>query len=152
MNRRYFLPVLWSVAGAASQAEQTNDPWPEDKLLQPAALSGMLRKGERPVIIAAGFPVLYRSKHISGARLTGPAGKPEGISQLKEAVAKLPKNTQIVVYCGCCPMAQCPNIRPAYRTLSQLGYTNVYVLDLPVNFHTDWEEKGYPVESSLPPR
>jgi hypothetical protein len=49
-------------------------------------------------------------------------------------------------------MTKCPNVRPAYSTLKESGYTNVSVLDLPVNFHSDWEEKGYPVESSMPPR
>lgn len=151
VNRRYFFPVLWSITGGALWAEQTNDPWPKDKLLEPAVLAQMLRKGSHPEIISVVFPVLYRQKHIPGARLAGPASKPEGISELKAAVAKLPKSTQIVIYCGCCPMTQCPNIRPAYSTLRDLGYTNVYVLNLPVNFHTDWAEKGYPVESSLPP-
>jgi rhodanese-related sulfurtransferase len=119
--------------------------------MQPAALAEMLGKGGHSEIIGVVFPVLYRQKHIAGARLAGPTSKPEGIDQLKAAVAKLPKNTQIVIYCGCCPMAQCPNIRPAYTALQELGYNNVYVLNLPANFHTDWEEKGYPVESSLRP-
>jgi len=151
VNRRYFFPVLWSIGGGALWAEQTNDPWPKDKLLESAALAERLRKGSHPEIISVAFPVLYRQKHIPGARLAGPASKPEGIAQLKAAVAKLPKNTQIVIYCGCCPMTQCPNIRPAYSALHELGYTNVYVLNLPVNFHADWDQKGYPVESSLQP-
>ncbi|HSU61366.1 MAG TPA: rhodanese-like domain-containing protein [Bryobacteraceae bacterium] len=152
MNRRDFFPVLCSVAGGVSWAQKAADPWAPNQLLQPAVLAEMLRKGERPVIIAVGFPVLFRQRHIAHSQLAGPASKPEGLTQLKAAVAKLPKNTRIVIYCGCCPMAQCPNIRPAYSTLKELGYTNIHVLDLPVNFHTDWEEKGYPVESSMPPR
>jgi hypothetical protein len=27
----------------------------------------------------------------------------------------------------------------------ELGFTNLRVLDLPTNFHTDWVLKGYPV-------
>ncbi len=150
MNRRQFFPILGSIAAiGASCAEEASGPW---RLFKAAVLAKMLDEREPPVIVCVGFPVLYRQKHIPHAELAGPASKPEGIAQLKESVAKLPKNTQIVIYCGCCPMVQCPNIRPAYRSLKELGYMNVSVLDLPTNFHTDWEGKGYPVESSLPSR
>jgi hypothetical protein len=47
-------------------------------------------------------------------------------------------------------MVQCPNLRPAFSLLTGLGYKKVRVLNLPANFRTDWIEKGYPVESSLP--
>jgi hypothetical protein len=43
-------------------------------------------------------------------------------------------------------MEKCPNLRPAYQALKKLGFTQIRVLDLPTNFHTDWAEKGYPVE------
>jgi hypothetical protein len=110
----------------------------------------MLGAGKQPVIICTGFPVLYRQKHIAHAHLAGPASKPEGIAQLKEAVGTTPRKAEIVIYCGCCPMVQCPNLRPAFSLLRDLGYQNIRVLNLPTNFHTDWADKGYPVESSLP--
>jgi hypothetical protein len=83
--------------------------------------------------------------HIPDAVFAGPANKAEGIADLRKAVGDLPKDTAIVIYCGCCPMKDCPNIRPAYRALRELGFTNLRVLDLPTNFHTDWVLKGYPV-------
>jgi hypothetical protein len=89
--------------------------------------------------------VLYRQKHIPRAILAGPASKAEGIANLHTAVARVPKSDAIVIYCGCCPMKDCPNIRPAYRTLRELGFKNVRVLDLPTNFHADWVLKGYSV-------
>ena len=46
-------------------------------------------------------------------------------------------------------MVRCPNIRPAYRALKELGYTNVRVLDLATNFHDDWSGKGYPSEPAI---
>jgi hypothetical protein len=95
------------------------------------------------------FPVLYRQRHIIHAEYAGPANSAEGIELLKKAAAKLQKNEEIVIYCGCCPMADCPNIRPAYSTLAELGFTHVKVLDLATNFHTDWVAKGYPVEDQL---
>ncbi len=126
------------------------DPWSDSQLMEATALAKMLRAGKQPSIICVGFPVLYRQKHIAHATLAGPASKPEGIAQLKKAVTATPKDSEVVIYCGCCPMVQCPNLRPAFSLLSELGYDKIRVLNLPDNFHTDWAAKGYPVESSLP--
>lgn len=137
-------PLLEQVL-VAQEAPQ--DPWPRDRLMEPATLAGMLRDHTKPpVVISVVFPVLYRQKHIAGAKFAGPTSKPEGISALKRAVSPLSKSTLIVLYCGCCPMVHCPNIRPAFQALSELGYTNVRVLELPNNFRTDWQDKGFPVE------
>jgi hypothetical protein len=43
-------------------------------------------------------------------------------------------------------MSQCPNVRPAYKRLKDLGFTRVRVLILPTNFQTDWAARGYAVE------
>ena len=140
-----FALPLFPLALAAQEAAQ--DPWPHDRLMEPATLAGMLRDpAKAPEVISVVFPVLYRQKHIAGAKFAGPGSKPEGISALKRAVSPLPKSKLIVLYCGCCPMVHCPNIRPAFQTLNDLGYTNVHILDLPSNFRADWMEKGYPVE------
>jgi hypothetical protein len=123
------------------------DPWLKSEVLEPPELVKILKSPDRlPTIICVPFPVLYRAKHIQHAQFAGPASKPEGIKALRELVAHLPKNSDIVIYCGCCPMPQCPNIRPAYRTLKELGFTHVRVLDLPTNLHTDWSAKGFPVD------
>ena len=114
--------------------------------MQPAELVKAIQSGHAPVILSAAFPVLYRGKHIVHAINAGPTSKPEGIEALKQAVASLPKDADIVIYCGCCPMVKCPNIRPAYRTLKELGFTRVRVLSLPTNLHEDWVSKDYPSE------
>jgi len=44
-------------------------------------------------------------------------------------------------------MKNCPNLRPAYRLLKELGFERLGLLDLPTNFRTDWVAKGYPVET-----
>ena len=98
--------------------------------------------------MSVAFPVLYKGKHIVHAINAGPASKPEGIEALKTAVAKLPKDADLAIYCGCCPMLKCPNIRPAYRTLKELGFTHVRVLSLPANLHADWVSKDYPSEGA----
>ena len=79
--------------------------------------------------------------------LTAAPDRDRGIETLKKAVANLSKDADIVVYCGCCPMeTKCPNIRPAYQTLKELGFTHVRVLNIPTNMHDDWYTKNYPTE------
>ena len=141
---------FFSVAAAAGLLlAQTGDadPWTKGDVLAPAKLAEMLKgSGPQPTVISVAFPVLYRQRHIVHAKFAGPGGKPEGIQALKELVASLPKNSEIILYCGCCPMDHCPNIRPAYRVLKEMGFTSVRIVDIPTNFHSDWVEKGYPVE------
>lgn len=99
-----------------------------------------------PLVISVAFPVLYRNKHILHAINAGAASKPEGIAELKQLVAHTPASAQIVIYCGCCPMVKCPNVRPAYRALKDLGFQHVRVLNIPANMHTDWYYRNYPSE------
>lgn len=128
------------------------DPWPKEGLLEPAALAAILGTLEkRPTIISVTFPVLYRARHIRGAELAGPTNKPEGMVALREVVSQLPKSEPLIIYCGCCPMIKCPNIRPAYQALKDLRFTDVQVLNLPTNLHVDWTQKGFPVEPALMP-
>ena len=130
--------------------QQAPDPWAASALLEPAALAAILKspEGKQPHVLCVAFPVLYRAKHIIHASFAGPGSKPEGIEALKKAVAGLDNNADIVLYCGCCPMDKCPNLRPAFRALTELGYTKVRVLNVPTNMNADWSSKGYPTESS----
>lgn len=124
------------------------NPWKDSELMEPRDLSAMLNSTQpRPQIICVAFPVLYRQRHIIHAEFAGPGSKPEGISALKTAAASTPKDKPIVIYCGCCPMVKCPNVRPAYTALKAAGFKNVRVLNIPENFHADWVAKGYPTEA-----
>jgi hypothetical protein len=134
-----------------AQPAASGDPWSSDQLLQPADLAASLKGASPPLVICVGFPVLYRQKHVAKALLAGPASKPEGIERLKGFVAATPRNANVVIYCGCCPMPHCPNLRPAFSLLKNSGFGSVRVLNLPTNFHTDWAAKGYPVESAIAP-
>jgi thiosulfate/3-mercaptopyruvate sulfurtransferase len=119
------------------------DPWTSHDIVTPEALAKDM-KG--PLIIHVGFDVLYRAVHIAGTPYAGPASKPDGIEGLKKVVAGQPRDRDIVIYCGCCPMEKCPNVRPAFAALHALGYMHVRVLSLPENLKTDWTDKGYPVD------
>ncbi len=99
----------------------------------------------KPLIIDIGFDFLYGQGHIPGSIYAGPASNINGLAKLKSALKNVPFNKNIVIYCGCCEWNECPNVRPAYKTLVDLGYKNVKVLYLENNFTRDWERKGYPV-------
>jgi thiosulfate/3-mercaptopyruvate sulfurtransferase len=140
-----FLPLLIAQTPPAG-------PWQAADLMQPSELASRLRAGaaRTPRVFYVGFAVLYRSKHIPGAVFTGPTARQEGLESLRAAVVKLPRNEELVIYCGCCPWSSCPNIRPAFLMLHELGFQRVRVLALPTSFLKDWIEKGYPVEQGHP--
>jgi thiosulfate/3-mercaptopyruvate sulfurtransferase len=132
-------------AVALGFGQEVANPWPDSALLQPADLAKTLRSSDKkPVVICVAFPVLYRSKHIAGAIYAGPGNTPAGIETLRKAVADLPKDSDVVLYCGCCPMKKCPNIRPSYALLKEMGFARVRVLSIPENMPTDWYGKNYP--------
>ena len=139
--------TLGALSLALCFSQDALDPWPKDDLLEPAALAKEVQSTKPPRVLCVAFPVLYRSKHILHAVDAGPGSTPEGLEALKKAAAAMPKTADIVIYCGCCPMVKCPNIRPAYRTLREMGFTHVRVLNVPTNMHADWYSKDYPTES-----
>lgn len=148
-------PALWIpiraavlLAAVLGFSQGVANPWPEAAILQPADLAKTLTaSGKKPLVISVAFPVLYRNKHITGAVYAGPGNKPEGIEALKKAVTGMPKDSDVVLYCGCCPMDRCPNIRPSYQALKELGFTHIRVLSIPTNMAADWYDKGYPSEA-----
>jgi thiosulfate/3-mercaptopyruvate sulfurtransferase len=113
-------------------------------LIQPPELAARL--SDKPAVFQVGPNVLYRSKHIAGAQFAGPGSTPNGIALLRAAVEKLPRDREIVLYCGCCPWDKCPNIKPAIESLKQMGFTRVKALYIPDNFKKDWVDKGYPID------
>jgi hypothetical protein len=142
-----WLAAASALAAFAQPAVEPN-PWSESDLLQPDTLAAHLRdpSSAKPPVVFVGFTVLYRSGHIPAAVLAGPASKPEGLELLRQAVAKLPRDRELVIYCGCCPFDRCPNVRPAFTELHKMGFTKVTVLSIPENMAKDWVSKGYPFE------
>lgn len=142
------LAVLTGLLALAALAQTgAPDPWTPADLIPPATLAASLNEGAKaPLVVYVGFPALYRQAHIPGAILAGPASKAEGLELLKAELAKFPKDRQVVLYCGCCPWDHCPNVRPAFKLIKDLGYKNAKLVTIPTNVHTDWTSKGYPVE------
>ena len=89
---------------------------------------------------------MFQQAHIPNSAFVGPASQATGLTLLKKFAAPLSKNQLIVIDCGCCPWNHCPNIRPAYKQLRDLGFTDVKALYIAHNFGDDWVARGYPVE------
>jgi thiosulfate/3-mercaptopyruvate sulfurtransferase len=143
------LVLLACLLGLAVQRPNPVDKWQAAEQIRPDELIAKVRSNgpSKPVVISVGFPALYRSGHIPAAVFGGPASNQGGLETLKRAVEKLPKTSEIVIYCGCCPWDACPNVRPAIELLHQLGFKQVKGLVIPSNLEADWTSKGYPLEA-----
>ena len=132
-----------TIAGAAG----VDRPITPADLMTAAQLNSQLPevKAGKIVLIHVGFHMMYQMGHIPGSQYAGPTAKVEGKEAFKKLVAKLPHTQRIVIYCGCCPWDDCPNIRPAFEVLKEMGFTNFKVLDIPNRLGDDWTAKGYPV-------
>jgi thiosulfate/3-mercaptopyruvate sulfurtransferase len=137
-------PALRAAQAAAGASSALSIP--ESRLIQPEELLRMLKSTgkEKPVILQVGSRVMFAQAHIPGSEYAGPGSQGAGIQSLEDKVSALPKNRQIVLYCGCCPWNKCPNVGPAYNRLHELGFSNVQVLYIANNFGDDWVSKGYP--------
>jgi len=132
------------VVSLVAPARSSNDPWADSQTVQAADLSKELVDPKAaPTVIFVGFARLYTAGHIRRAQFHGTTGTDDGLTQFHNWVDALPRGANIVIYCGCCPMERCPNIRPAFATLRDLGFTKTRVLILPGDFAKDWADKGF---------
>ena len=144
-------PALRSNHRAAAQ-EKTAEAWSDAQVLHTVDLAreiGTAKNASAPTIVYVGFRTLFEGGHIPGASFHGTTSKEDGLAEFKKWLATLPRTTNLVIYCGCCPFDKCPNIRPAYAALHDVGFTHVRVLVLPTSFAADWVEKGYPMQKGL---
>jgi thiosulfate/3-mercaptopyruvate sulfurtransferase len=133
----------------ASHLVEAPDPWTVSQTVAPDVLVKELTakdQTKRPTVVCVGFRPLYDGAHIPGASFHGAASTPQGIAGLKAWAQEIPRSSNIVLYCGCCPLQHCPNLKPAFAVVRDMGFTKLRVLLLPTDFNTDWIEAGYPVE------
>jgi|SRR5271169_1416556 len=130
-----------------TRAQNSTDPWKVGDTILPNDFVKELSDGKSaPTVLFVGFQRLYTAGHIEGAQYHGSAGSGEGLSEIKTWAGPIPRSTNLVLYCGCCPMGRCPNIRPAFTALHEMGFTRVRVLILETSFAVDWAEKRLPYE------
>ena len=144
--RRYKISTVWTIAAliiiSCISFKQT-EPWQQNQLIEPDVLATKIKdpNANKPLIICVGPGAL-----IKGSVDVGPANKKENLDKLKQLLSKENKDRDIVIYCGCCPFKNCPNIRPAFTLLNNLEFTNHKLLNLSHNIKVDWLDHGYPVD------
>lgn len=116
------------------------EPWTEQQLLEPRDLAQLVQDSADSLVIIS----LGAGGIIPGSKDTGPSGEKKGLENLKKELESLPKDSDIVIYCGCCPFDICPNVRPAFNLLNDMGFQNHQLLNLRENIKVDWIDRGYP--------
>lgn len=117
--------------------------WKKEQLMPTKEMADKINTNakDKPLIFNVG-PM----DNIKGAVFVGRGTSISSIDKMKGTLSMENKNRTVVVYCGCCSYASCPNIKPAYDALISLGFKNAKVLDLPEGIGPDWMSKGYPME------
>lgn len=147
MKLKILVILLFAITASAYSATQfittrQNEPWTQQQLLPPAELAKVLNnpKAPQPIVFSIGMEAIIKNSIDIGPVMMG-----QNLNLLKQKLNKLPKNAPIVVYCGCCPFASCPNVRPAMQLLKDMQFTNYKLLNLPDNIKVDWIDKNYPM-------
>jgi thiosulfate/3-mercaptopyruvate sulfurtransferase len=138
--------VLSSLLQGADVA--SHNPWTTGQVITPDAFAKQLESGaaKKTHVVCVAFDVMYKAAHIPGAVYIGPGRDTKAIERLKTLAASLPKGDPVLIYCGCCPMKECPNVRPAFTALEEMKFTHLMVLDIPRDFARDWVGGGFPIE------
>lgn len=149
-----FVTLMVAVAGILSlasrhaAAQAFPDPWTPAQVMTPEELLQELSAPTKPIVIAVTFKQLYDRAHVPGALYFGPGQNPVTIAALKQWAASQPKDEEIVLYCGCCPWPDCPNIKSPFALLKDMGFTKLRVVKIETDFRRAWTEKKYPIEAS----
>ncbi|MBL7918716.1 MAG: rhodanese-like domain-containing protein [Bacteroidia bacterium] len=130
------------IAGTVISYSQT-PLWSKEQLMPTKELADKINTNakDKPLVLNVGPMEL-----IKGAVDVGRATSVTGIEKIKSTLAMENKNRTVVVYCGCCSYASCPNIKPAYDAVISAGFKNAKVLELPEGIKPDWVAKDYPME------
>ena len=141
MNKTILLLFLSIICGSYRQTE----PWVPAQLVEPADLAAEINhpSAHAPLVISVG-----PSASIKGSQEAGPAKDAVNLDRLRALLAKEDRNREVILYCGCCPFARCPNIRPAFTLLTEMKFNHARLLNLSHNIKTDWIDHGYPVKGN----
>ena len=142
MPKTIFLTWIAIAMLSFSAKAQQQDPWNNNQLVNPADLAAKIEKGQAGNLLILN---IGPDAVIKGSVNIGPGQDAENIDKLKAYLQSVPKDKEVILYCGCCPFSRCPNIRPAFKTLAELGFVNRKLLDIPKNIKANWLDKGYAV-------
>lgn len=138
---RVYLSSLFVLFYSLLIQAQPNSFKPE-QLIQPAKLNEVYTKPQssQPLILNMGV-----ERNIKNAIEVGIVSSPSKYQKLVEVMKNISKDREVVVYCGCCKLEDCPNVPVALEKLSSLGYKKVKVLNLVTGLNEDWIDQKYPM-------
>lgn len=139
--KKYILITLIGAFSWFSMAQNNIDPWNDSQLYSPKKLAMQITANQTDdlLILCIGYQPI-----IPGSVNMGPATNTENLSKLKAYLKNVDRSKEVIIYCGCCPFEKCPNVRPAFQLLKEMGFKNPRLLNIPDNIKTDWLDKGYP--------
>jgi hypothetical protein len=135
-----FFSILSGLLTWEKTSAQSPVNWTNDQLLQPSELAATIKDNKETSVVFSIGPGAV----IPHSRDMGMIKEEENMKKFKGELETLPRDTSVIIYCGCCPYEHCPNVRPAIQLLKDMKFTNYKLLDLPHNIKIDWINKGYP--------
>lgn len=117
--------------------------WKKEQIMPTQELADKIRSNAKdlPIVFNVG-PM----EQIKTAKKVGLGTSISGVEKMKSSLSMENKNKSVVIYCGCCSYANCPNLKPAYDALVSAGFKNTKILEIPEGIKPDWVAKGYPME------
>jgi len=110
--------------------------------MDPAELARIIidPQAPQPVLLSIGPAAVIKNSIDIGA-----TNDKANLERLRVELDKLSRQSDVVIYCGCCPFNHCPNIRPAFKLMNEMKFERHKLLNLPKNIKVDWIDKGYPM-------
>lgn len=135
--------ALFLVSVFSLHAKDKEAPaWKQKELIGTEELAKRMRMGETSnmLIINTGpLEDIFEAKNI------GAIEDKKNQAKLRQLLKDVPKDKEIVIYCGCCPLSICPNIKPAVDILKEMKFGKFKILELEHNLEDDWIDKGFPI-------
>jgi hypothetical protein len=152
-------PLLSGLAIAAAtwlvacSFQKTADPWTKDQLKDPAVLAQEIKENKAPVIFDIG-----PAGSIKGSVEIGATEDKEAMALLGTKLDGLAKNTEVVIYCGCCLHDRTHHFGSACATSSSpacccwpfMGWGAYSVTQLPIDALPDVTNNQVLVNTSAP--
>lgn len=144
MRKQIILAIISALLIPAFNLFGQTEPWTQAQLMEPEKLASIINdpSATQPLILNIG-----PAGSIKNSIKVGAANDKDNLDKLKDILSKEDKTRAIVIYCGCCPFKNCPNIRPAFLLLTKMSFTNARLLNLSNNLKMDWINKGYPMNN-----
>jgi 3-mercaptopyruvate sulfurtransferase SseA len=143
--------AVFILASGTGSAATPPVPWPESAVVPPKALVRQIQAKDGPFVLQVSYDDLYRDGHVPGSRHAGPGETKAGQAMIRKLVKDLPRDREIVIYCGCCPYKECANLLPVYGMMRKMGFRKLRVLQLDNDFAIDWMRRGLPLEKGPGP-